>query len=58
MLTAHANTEALLQPFLQIHQGAIRLFAQLAQQLGFNCWRHSARDSMTALRNPLHLLTA
>ena len=58
MLTAHANTERLLQPFLQIRQRAIRLFAQLAQQLGFNFWRHPTRHSMAALRHPLHLLAA
>ena len=58
MLAAHANTERLLKPFLHIRQRTIRLFTQLAQQLGFNFWRYSARDSMTALRNPLHLLAA
>jgi hypothetical protein len=58
MLAADANTERLLEPFLQIRQRTIRLFTQLAQQLGFNFWRYSTRDSMTALRNPLHLLAA
>jgi hypothetical protein len=58
MLAADANTEGLLKPFLQICQRTIRLFTQLAQQIGFNFWRYSACDSMTALRNPLHLLAA
>jgi hypothetical protein len=58
MLAADPNTGRLLEPFPQIRQRAIRLFTQLAQQLGFNFWRHSAGDSMTALRNPLHLLAA
>jgi hypothetical protein len=58
MLAADANPERVLKPLAQIGQRAIRLFAQLTQQLGFNRWRNSALDSMTALCNPFHLLAA
>jgi hypothetical protein len=51
MLATDANPERLLKSLLQIGQRAIRLFAQLTQQLGFNLWRNPALDSMTALRN-------
>src|ERR1019366_4378610 len=58
MLATDANPERLLKSLLQIGQRAIRLFTQLTQQLGFNLWCNPALDSMTALRNPLHLLAA
>jgi hypothetical protein len=56
MLAANANPERLLKSLLQIGQCAIRLFTQMTQQLGFNPRRNPALDSMTALRNPFHLL--
>jgi hypothetical protein len=58
MLAADAYTERLLEPLLQFSQGAIRLFTQLAQQLGFHRWRYPAHHAMAALRDPLHLLAA
>jgi hypothetical protein len=56
MLAADTDPDRPLKSLLQIGQRAIRLFTQLAQQLGFNLWRDPALDSMTTLRNPLHLL--
>jgi len=56
MLAAEADPDRPLKSLLQIGQRAIRLFTQLAQQLGFNLWRDPALDSMTTLRNPLHPL--
>jgi hypothetical protein len=56
MLTAEADTERLLEPLLQFSQGAIRLFPQLTQQLGFHRGCYSAHGAVTALRDPFHLL--
>jgi hypothetical protein len=58
MLAADAYPDRSLKSLLQIGQGAIRLFTQLTQQLGFNRRRNSALNSMAALRNPFHLLAA
>jgi len=58
MLAAEADIEQLLEPFLQFRQSAVGLFPQLTQQLSFNCGCYATHNSVTALRDPFHLMAA
>ena len=58
MLAAEADIKRLLESLLQLRQSVVGLFPQLTQQLGFNRGRYATHHSVTALRDPFHLLAA